>query len=61
MTEKHYIKKVYFLTCKCGLPVEKNRNSPDATCFGCKQKRKREAAINYYNLKRRKSIMKVCL
>lgn len=39
----------------CGNKTEKtNRSIASAKCYQCVQKRKREAAINYYNLKRRK-------
>jgi len=41
----------------CGKVAEKtNKSIQSPKCFGCVQKRKREAAINYYNLKRRKHL-----
>lgn len=40
--------------CKCGAPVERTKVNAVVACPTCKTKRKREAAINYYNLKRRK-------
>ena len=43
----------------CGKVAEKtNKSIQSPKCFGCVQKRKREAAINYYNLKRRKQYAK---
>lgn len=44
-------------TCSgCGSLVEKSHATIKAPkCFDCKQKRTREAAMNYYNLKRRKA------
>lgn len=43
-------------TCTgCGNKTEKtNKSIASAKCYQCVLKRKREAAINYYNLKRRK-------
>lgn len=43
----------------CGRVTEKtNSKINGAKCHNCVQKRKREAAINYYNLKRRKQYAK---
>lgn len=43
----------------CGGNAEKsNKTIATPKCYTCIQKRKREAAINYYNLKRRKQYAK---
>ena len=41
----------------CGKVTEKtNKSIQTPKCFTCIQKRKREVAINHYNLKRRKHL-----
>lgn len=49
------MKTTYSLKCNlCGGDEKRTSLRNYIACQSCKEKRKREAAMNYYNLKRRK-------
>ena len=52
------MREIITYVCKCGIPVERRRETEQVSYFTCKKNRRTLASTNYYNLKRRKQYAK---